>query len=234
MTLKIFLAELTQQVQDVIQSSASLRFPENIDEHFANLDPEIQGGGVLANHLTERESLHVIVLEVGPADPDTAAILGIYDHLINNSRNWRFNTMSQNNSCPTLVLNKICRFSRGKALRDRSELNAAIYVKGNRREYDRWTLMVGSKSWSYDALLPYFPKFENSCALHPKRRKEVVPGINGPQRVNPAPPVPGLINDVIEGFENLSYKVVDYNGRSHKGCGMVQSYSNYNTRAGSN
>ncbi|XP_066256611.1 glucose dehydrogenase [FAD, quinone]-like [Euwallacea similis] len=238
------LAELTQQVREVIESSAKYRFPENNNEHFANLDPEKQdygtfdfiivgggtSGGVLANRLTEHKSFKVLVLEAGSADPNTAAILGIHNYMINNIWNWGFNTTPQNNSC--LISNKICRFPRGKVLGGSSELNGALHVRGNRRDYDRWAEIVGNKSWSYKSVLPYFRKSEHASAFHPKDKK--YHGSEGPQSISLAPAVPGLTEAVIQGFKNLHYKVVDYNGKSQEGCGMVQSYLNYNIRSGSN
>ncbi|KAL1447398.1 hypothetical protein MTO96_044308, partial [Rhipicephalus appendiculatus] len=54
-----------------------------------------------------------------------------------------------------------CDWARGKALGGTSVINFQLYVRGNKRDFDRWEKRHGAKGWSYKDVLPYFKKFEN-------------------------------------------------------------------------
>lgn len=49
----------------------------------------------------------------------------------------------------------------GKTLGGSSVLNAMLYVRGNRQNYDRWAA-EGAEGWSYDDVFPYFIKLEDN------------------------------------------------------------------------
>lgn len=42
-----------------------------------------------------------------------------------------------------------------------SNLNAMIYIRGSRHDYDSWVKM-GADGWSYNDVLPYFIKSEDN------------------------------------------------------------------------
>ena len=50
---------------------------------------------------------------------------------------------------------------RGKALGGSSSINAMLYVRGHRYDYDHWAAL-GNAGWSYDEVLPYFKRAENN------------------------------------------------------------------------
>ena len=50
---------------------------------------------------------------------------------------------------------------RGKTLGGSSSINAMLYVRGHRWDYDHWAAL-GNAGWSYDEVLPYFKRAENN------------------------------------------------------------------------
>lgn len=70
----------------------------------------------------------------------------------------------------------ICGWPRGKVLGGCSTINAMMYVRGNRKDYDRW-VSLGNPGWNYDAILPYFKKSEDMRI--PKHRGSRYHGTGG-------------------------------------------------------
>ena len=138
-----------------------------------NYDYIIIGAGsagcVLANRLSENSNYQVLILEAG--GPDTnfkIQIPGAYAKLHKSKDNWNFWTEPQSE-----VLNRKMYLPRGKTLGGSSSVNAMVYVRGNRADYDGWAAL-GNKGWSYKELLPYFIRSENHEAV-----EEMDPGFHG-------------------------------------------------------
>lgn len=53
--------------------------------------------------------------------------------------------------------NDQCHWPRGKVIGGSGAINAMLFVRGNRFDYDRWS-KEGSDGWSYDEIWPYFEK----------------------------------------------------------------------------
>ncbi|MFX8258150.1 GMC family oxidoreductase N-terminal domain-containing protein, partial [Acinetobacter baumannii] len=70
--------------------------------------------------------------------------------------NWAFDTV------PQAGLNgRIGYQPRGKALGGSSAINAMVYIRGHRSDYDHWA-SLGNSGWSYDDVLPYFRLSEHN------------------------------------------------------------------------
>jgi len=123
----------------------------------------IVGGGsagcVLAARLSEDPQVRVALLEAGgPNDgilnrvPTGAAV-----HIVNrNACNWAFSTT------PQIGLGgRIGYQPRGRGLGGSSAINAMIYLRGQREDYDDWAA-DGATGWGWKDVLPYFLKAENN------------------------------------------------------------------------
>jgi choline dehydrogenase len=114
-------------------------------------------GCVLANRLTASGAHRVLLLEAGGSDrsPWIRVPIG-YGRTFNDPR---YNWMYEAEPDPTLD-NRIGFWPRGKVLGGSSSINAMVYVRGQRGDFDDWAA-AGNPGWSWKELLPYFKKLEN-------------------------------------------------------------------------
>ena len=107
----------------------------------------------------------------------------------------------------------------GKGLGGGSSINAMVYVRGQRRDYQRWQDAVGTTGqWSYDDLLPHFVGMEgNDVFAGPLH------GTDGPLKVSQPVQVNALNQAAIKAFQQagLPYNP-DYNAGQQRGVGPCQ------------
>ena len=113
-------------------------------------------GCVLANRLSENPDITVCLLEAGGSHQHWSVnipAMGLFN--VKSKRNWGFETTKQKG------LNGRKGFQpRGKVLGGSSCLNAMIYIRGHKLDYNRWAA-EGNQGWAYDAVLPYFKKSQH-------------------------------------------------------------------------
>ncbi len=112
-------------------------------------------GCVLANRLSADPKTSVLLLEAGGGDfSPLVRIPAGFSMLMGSKANWIFDTVPQKN-----MLNRQMFLPQGKLLGGSTAVNAMLYVRGNRGDYDTWR-DLGNKGWGYDDVLPYFKKQE--------------------------------------------------------------------------
>ena len=112
-------------------------------------------GCVLAARLSEDPDVTVLLLEAGPPDvkENVHVPLG-YLSLAKTEVDWDYSTAPEPSATGGAIF-----LPRGKVLGGSSSINAMVYIRGNRRDYDGWGMAPG---WSYDDLLPYFKRSEDN------------------------------------------------------------------------
>lgn len=170
-------------------------------------------GCVVANRLTEDSETTVLLLEAGnPATKTEIQVPLAWTSLLGTELDWAYWTEPE----PHLNGRKIfC--PRGKVVGGTSSINAMIYIRGNRHDFDHWQ-ELGNLGWSYEDVLPYFKKSENqqrgACEFH---------GVDGLLSVTD-PLAPAVTSErFIEAAEHLGYdRNSDFNGAQQEGAGLYQ------------
>jgi choline dehydrogenase len=114
--------------------------------------------GCVVAHRLARAGRRVLLLEAGGAD-DNPAIhatdLGSMLSLWGSDADWKYSTEPGEG-----VLGRRIPVAQGKVLGGGTSINAMMYIRGNRRDYDHWN-QLGNEGWSYADVLPYFKKSED-------------------------------------------------------------------------
>ena len=106
---------------------------------------------------------------------------------------------------------------RGRGLGGSSAINAMLYIRGNRWDYDNWAAL-GCSGWGYEDVLPYFRRAE-----HNVRGEDAFHGDEGPLWVSDQHwPNPASRAFVEAAAELQLPRNADFNGASQAGFGMYQ------------
>eukprot|EP01024_Parvocaulis_polyphysoides_P016397 TRINITY_DN17284_c0_g1_i2.p1 TRINITY_DN17284_c0_g1~~TRINITY_DN17284_c0_g1_i2.p1 ORF type:complete len:413 (-),score=84.07 TRINITY_DN17284_c0_g1_i2:27-1265(-) len=116
---------------------------------------------------------------------------------------------------------------RGKGWGGSSSINAMIYMRGNREDFNEWAKQ-GCKGWSYDEVLPFFQKAENQTGNIPDKSFH---GFDGPLNVEDRNTTNFLSKVFVEAAKEVGFQENhDFNGLSQMGFGMFQSTTKNGSR----
>jgi choline dehydrogenase len=164
-------------------------------------------GCVLANRLSEDPDVQVLLIEAGP--PDTADFIHIpaaFSALFRSQSDWDLGTGYE----PGLEDRRVY-LPRGKTLGGSSSLNAMIYMRGHRGDYDEWRDL----GWGWDDLLPYFLRAEDNV-----RGPSEHHGVGGPLRVSDSLARTGLSQAFLDACAARGLPAnEDFNGPRQEGFG---------------
>lgn len=170
-------------------------------------------GCVLANRLSADAQNKVLLLEAGSADKKQEIhIPAAFGKLFKSEVDWNYETE------PQINLNNRRLFQpRGKTLGGSSSMNAMIYIRGHRTDFDDWR-DLGNEGWGYSDILTYFKKSENQ-----ERGANEFHGSGGELNVadlrSPNPLSESLVEAAVElGFAHNK----DFNGTEQDGFGLYQ------------
>jgi choline dehydrogenase len=171
-------------------------------------------GCVLASRLSENPDSRVLLLEAGP--PDTADEIHIpaaINLLFQTAYDWNYQTVAQDRAGGRSIY-----WPRGRVLGGSSSINAMIYVRGSRQDYDSWRDDYGCNGWGYTDLLPYFLRAESNS-----RGASAYHGASGPLSVQDLKFRSGLTGDFLAAARACGLPANDdFNGPEQDGIGYYQ------------
>ena len=170
-------------------------------------------GCVLANRLTEDPKIKVLLLEAGGKDSRKEIHMpAAFSKLFKSPCDWAYYTEPE-----AQLGSRNLYWPRGKVLGGSSSLNAMIYIRGHRHDYDQWR-DLGNPGWGYSDVLPYFKKSEDQ-----ERGASDYHGIGGPLRVSDLRCINPISEAFVEAAEQSGFRRnPDFNGDSQEGFGPYQ------------
>ncbi len=170
------------------------------------------GGSATAGRLAVDGTRRVCLLEAGGRNDNVLIKTPGFMPFIRNSANYKFDTVPQKG-----LNGRIGYQPRGKGLGGSSAINAMVYIRGNKWDYDNWADM-GCTGWSYDDVLPWFKQSEAN-----ERGSDDYHGAGGPLFVsNQRSPNP-TSHAFVEAAAELQMRTNgDFNGEQQEGFGLYQ------------
>jgi choline dehydrogenase len=171
-------------------------------------------GCVLAARLSADPSVSVLLLEAGPVD-DALEIHApaALSRLFQTTYDWNYSTVPQHRAAGRTIY-----WPRGKVLGGSSSMNAMIYIRGSRYDFQSWREDQGCVGWDYQDLMPYFRRAEDNS-----RGASAYHGTGGPLSVtNPRYKSAACAAFLAAAVEQGAVANEDFNGPRQDGVGWYQ------------
>ncbi len=170
------------------------------------------GGSAVAGRLAEYGKHSVCLLEAGGSNNNVLVKTpGFMPFLLKNT-NYRYETVPQKG-----LNGRVGYQPRGKGLGGSSAINAMVYIRGNRWDYDNWAAM-GCTGWAYDDVLPFFKYAESN-----ERGADNLHGGEGPLFVSDQKWLNPTSKAFVTSAEALQLRGNDdFNGDRQDGFGIYQ------------
>jgi choline dehydrogenase-like flavoprotein len=170
-------------------------------------------GCVLAARLSEDPDVTVCLVEAGP--PDAADEIHVPAGVLSIGTS-KYDWSLFSDPEPGLA-GRQRYLPRGRTLGGSSSVNAMVYIRGNRADYDGWAAL-GHDSWGWDDVLPYFIRAEDN-----ERGADELHGAGGPLSVIDGRSRYGTCAAFIEAaIEAGIGRNDDFNGPAQDGVGWYQ------------
>src|SRR5258707_10489203 len=205
-------------------STQTTDFAERIRVNQAKLTSELKphydfiicgsgsSGSVVARRLAENPDVTVLLLEAGGSD-DVPSVMeaGQWPANLGSDRDWAFQAQ------PNPHLNgRSIPMNMGKVLGGGSSINAMVWARGHKNDWDYFASEAGDPAWSYESVLNMYRRIEDwHGAPDPKYR-----GTGGPVFVQPEPDPSPVALAMLEGTRSVGIPTFEnQNGRMMEGAG---------------
>jgi choline dehydrogenase-like flavoprotein len=170
------------------------------------------GGSAAAGRLSEGGKYNVALIEAGGKNDNFLIKTPAFMPFLPNAANYKYETVPQ----PGLN-GRLGYQPRGKGLGGSSAINAMVYIRGNKWDYDNWA-SLGCNGWGYDDVLPYFKRSEGN-----ERGADSFHGGDGPLNVMDQHYANPGSSAWIEAAAQLQLpRNPDFNGAQQDGFGLYQ------------
>jgi choline dehydrogenase len=119
---------------------------------------------VLASRLSENPQTTVLLIEAGPPDSRREIHMpAAFSKLFKSPVDWNFSTEPQEH-----LRGRRLYWPRGKMLGGSSSMNAMVYIRGRRSDFDAWRdslCSIGNPDWGFDDVLPFFEAAEARLSI---------------------------------------------------------------------
>ena len=170
-------------------------------------------GAVVANRLSSRSNLNVLLLEAGPVDrnPWIHIPIGYYRNINHPELSWNYQTEPEAELC-----NRSINWPRGRTLGGTSAINGLVYIRGQHDDFNEWE-SLGNKGWGWNDVLPYFKAAEDQV-----RGENEFHGADGPLQVSDS-----MTSELADAYIDACAEVQlprnnDFNGATQEGAGYFQ------------
>lgn len=178
----------------------------------------VVGGGsagcAVAGRLARENSGKILILESGPWDKNPLIhIPAGFTKLLDTKYLYHYETAPQAH-----LDGKPRVLPQGHVFGGGSSVNAAIYIRGQKRDYDEWE-KLGAKGWSYKDVLPYFKRAEDNDRLSNEYH-----GVGGPLGVSDLRQIAEISRAFVQSCQEYGIPFnEDFNGAQQRGVGFNQT-----------
>jgi choline dehydrogenase-like flavoprotein len=167
-------------------------------------------GCVLAARLSEDPDVSVHLVEAGPRDDAQELSIPLaFSRVFKGPHDWNYDTEPD----PGLDGRRLY-WPRGRTLGGSSAINAMVYIRGHRSDYDGWAM----PGWGFDEVLPYFVRSEDN-----ERGRSAFHGVGGPLAVSDQRSPNPISHAFVEAAMTLGLPGNDdFNGSTMEGVGLYQ------------
>ncbi len=172
-------------------------------------------GCLAASRLVKDHGLRVLLLEAGGRDSNP--LIHMPAGFIKLLGSEKYMTFHQ--GVPHAHLNgRQLTLPQGHVLGGGSSVNAMVYIRGQRQDYDDWVTATQQASWGFDALLTHFMRLEGNQTFN-----NTLHGTEGPLKVSSSENSCDLSRAFVQSAQAIGIPYThDFNGPEQTGTGFYQ------------